>query len=122
MFLGQKSVFCCHCIQNVKDGVQIQVFNIINDSVNHCRQFISVKVKKNLRKSQAQFWEKLRKLRLRQNIGFLIKKCVFTVIQKKFLWILMFLEDVIFKAELQFLWVIITHLCAFPCKALLFFL
>ena len=28
---------------------------------------------KNLRKSQAQFREKLRKLRLRQNCGFLIK-------------------------------------------------
>jgi len=33
-----------------------------------------LKVEKNLRKSQAQFWEKLRKLSLRQNDGFLIKK------------------------------------------------
>ena len=33
--------------------------------------------KKNLRKSQAQFREKLRKLRLRQNIDFLIKKNVY---------------------------------------------
>ena len=39
-------------------------------------QFISVKAKKNLRKSQAQFREKLRKLRLRQNNNFLIKKRV----------------------------------------------
>ena len=57
-----------------KDGSPIQVYNIINESVNHFSQFISVKVKKNLRKSQAQFREKLRKLRLRQNKGFLIKK------------------------------------------------
>ena len=35
---------------------------------------MSVKIKKNLRKSQVQFREKLRKLRLRQNYGFHIKK------------------------------------------------
>jgi len=54
----------------------MQGYNINNESVNHYSQFISVKVKKNLRKSQAQFLEKLRKLRLRQNNGFLIKKRV----------------------------------------------
>ena len=37
-------------------------------------QFISEKVKKNLRKSPPQFREILRKLRLRQNDGFLIKR------------------------------------------------
>ena len=58
----------------LKDGVHIQVYNSINESVNHFNQFISVQVKKNLRKSQAQFREKLRKLRLRQNNDFLIKK------------------------------------------------
>ena len=68
--MGQKSVFRRYCFQNVKDRIQIQVYNIINESVNHCSQFISVKVKKNLRKSRA----KLRKLRLRQNNDFLIKK------------------------------------------------
>ena len=35
---------------------------------------MSAKVKKNLRKSEAQFRKKLRKLRLRQNNDFLIKK------------------------------------------------
>ena len=40
----------------------------------HFSQFISEKVKKNVRKSQAQFLEKLRKLRLRQNDGFPIKR------------------------------------------------
>ena len=69
-----KSVLCRYCLHNVKNGIQIQVYNIINDSVNHPSQFISVKVKKNLRKSQDQFREKLRKLRLRQNNDFLIKK------------------------------------------------
>ena len=74
MFIGQKAAFRSYCIQNVEDGFQIQVYNIINDSVDHSSQFISVKVKKNLRKSEAQFREMLRKLRLRQNNDFLIKQ------------------------------------------------
>ena len=45
-FLGQKSLFRSYCIQNVKDGIQIQVYNIISENVNHSSQFISVKVKK----------------------------------------------------------------------------
>ena len=61
-------------MSKAKDGIQIQVNNINNESVNHFSQFISVTVKKNLRKSQAQFREKLRKLRLRQNNGFPYKK------------------------------------------------
>ena len=61
-------------MQNVKDRIQIQVYNIINESVNDSSQLSSVKVKKNLRKSQAQFREMLRKLRLRQNNDFLIKQ------------------------------------------------
>jgi len=56
------------------EGIQIQVYNINNESVAHFSHFISEKVKKNLRKSQAKFREKLRKLRLRQNDVFLIKK------------------------------------------------
>ena len=67
-------VFRRYCIQNVKDGIQIHVCKIINDSVNLFSQFIPAKVKKKLRKSQAQFREMLRKLRLRQNNDFLIKK------------------------------------------------
>ena len=47
------------------------------DDLNHSSQFISVKVKKDLRKSQTQFREILRKLRLRQNNDFLIKKNVY---------------------------------------------
>ena len=65
-------------MQNVKDRIQIQVYNIISESVNHSSQFISVKVEKNVRKSLAQFQEKLRKLRLRQNNEFVIKEmCIF---------------------------------------------
>ena len=52
------------------------MYNINNESVNHFSQLISVKIKKNLRKSLAQFREKLRKLPLRQNDGFPIKKRV----------------------------------------------
>ena len=69
-------MFRRYCIQNVKVGIQILVYNINNESVNHFSQFILIKVKKNLRKSQAQFREKLRKLRLRQNDCFLIKQNV----------------------------------------------
>ena len=56
--------------------------NINNDISNHFGRCISEKVKKNLRKSQAQFREKLRKLRLRQNYGFLIKKTCKKLIKK----------------------------------------
>ena len=61
----------------LKMEFKIQVYNSINESVNHSSQFISVKVKKNLRKSEAQFRRKLRKLKLRQNNDFLIKKRVY---------------------------------------------
>ena len=52
----------------------MQVYNIINERVYHSSQIISAKVKKIVRKSEAQFRRKLRKLRLRQNNDFLIKK------------------------------------------------
>ena len=45
-------------IQNVKDRIQIRVYKISKESITHFRQFISVKFKKLLRKSQAQFEEK----------------------------------------------------------------
>ena len=61
-------------MQSVKDGIQIQVYDINNASVNDFRKFISVKVKNNLRKFQAQFREKLRTLRLWQNDDSLIEK------------------------------------------------
>ena len=54
VFIGQKSIFRHYCIQNFKDRIQIQVYNINNEIVNHFGQFILVKVKKNLRKSQAR--------------------------------------------------------------------
>ena len=38
--IGQKSIFRRYCIQDVKDGIQIQVYNINNESVNHFSQFI----------------------------------------------------------------------------------
>ena len=55
-------MFRLHCIEYIKDGIQIVVYNIKNESINHLSQFISVKVKKNLRKSQAQVREKLKKI------------------------------------------------------------
>ena len=47
VFIGQKLMFRRYCIQDVKDGIQIQVYNINNESVSHFSKFISVKVKKN---------------------------------------------------------------------------
>ena len=62
---------------NVRDGTQILVYKISKESKTHFRQFVSVKVKKVLRKSQAEFCEKFRELRLRPNGGFLVKKRVY---------------------------------------------
>ena len=70
VFIGQKSIFCRYCIQNVKDRIQTQVYNelytqvynVNNESVNHFSQFISVKVKKTLRNFTAQFREKVKKI------------------------------------------------------------
>ena len=67
VFIGQKSIFRRYCIQNVKDGIQIQAYNINFESVNHFSQFISVKVKKNLRNSKAQFREVFHAKALKRN-------------------------------------------------------
>ena len=55
------SILCQYYIENVKDGVHIQVYMVNKESVTHVNQFISAKVAKILRKSQAQVREKLRK-------------------------------------------------------------
>ena len=44
VFIGQRSIFRRYCIQNVYDGIQIRVYNINNEKINHFSQFISVKV------------------------------------------------------------------------------
>ena len=67
-------MFHQYCILDVKGGTQVRVYKINNESVIYFSQFISVKEKKYLGKSLAQFREKLGKLRLRQNDSFLIKK------------------------------------------------
>ena len=64
VFIGQKSIFHNLCTQNIRDIIQIRVYKINNEGVVHFCQFIHLKVRKSLRKSQAQFREKLRKLRL----------------------------------------------------------
>ena len=63
VFVCQKSIFRHCCFQYVKDRIQIRVYRINNESVALSSQFISVKAKKNFRKSQAQ-------LRLRKHDGF----------------------------------------------------
>ena len=72
-FVCQNSILR-HCyIQDVEDGIQIRVYKISKECVAHFSHFISVKVQKILRKSQAQFRERLRKLRLRKNDGCLME-------------------------------------------------
>jgi len=44
-------VFRRYRIQNDKDGIQIQVYNIINDSLHHSRQFMSLKVNATIKKA-----------------------------------------------------------------------
>ena len=51
--VGQKSMLPYYYIQNVKDGIQIRAYKIRKVSVAHFSQFISVKVRKILRKTQA---------------------------------------------------------------------
>ena len=60
-------------IQNDKDRFQVRVYTINKEIMTHFSQFTSIKVMKILGKSQAQFREKLRKPRLRQNDAILIK-------------------------------------------------
>ena len=67
-------------------------YTINNESVIHFSKFISVKVKKNLGKSEAQFREKLRKLRRWQNNGFPIKKDVYIVFPEQD-WSTLFLYE-----------------------------
>jgi len=43
--------------ENVKDRIQIQAYKINKENATHFSQFISGKVEKILRKSQAQFQE-----------------------------------------------------------------
>ena len=62
MFIRQKSIFRRYCIRNVKDGIQIQVYNINNESVNHFSQFISVRVQKNFKKILGSISEKVKKI------------------------------------------------------------
>ena len=45
-FIDQKSIFRHFGIRNVKDGTQIRVCKINNESVIHLSQFISVKHRK----------------------------------------------------------------------------
>ena len=42
-FIDQNSIFCRYCIKNIRDKIQIQVYNLNNKCVNHCSQFILVK-------------------------------------------------------------------------------
>ena len=40
VFIHQRLIFCHYCLQNVKNGIQIQVCNINNKSVSHFSKVI----------------------------------------------------------------------------------
>ena len=87
--LGKSRLFCHSCIQTLKDEIQNQVYKSNDQSIALFSLFISVQAEKHLTKSKAQFREKLRKLRPRQNEYFLISKPVLRKqknILLKFMW------------------------------------
>ena len=71
VFVGQHSIFRDHYIQNVIEMHKNSGMEDKQENVTHLSQSISLKAKKILRKSQAQFRENLTKLRPRQNDTFL---------------------------------------------------
>ena len=48
----------------LRDRIEVDIYKIDKERVAHFSQFMSIKVKKTFKISQAQFREKLRKLRL----------------------------------------------------------
>ena len=81
-----------------------------NEILTHFSQFISEKVKKKLRKSRAQFREKLRKLKLRQNYGFLMKKNVYLTITAIYHDLVIYTNTAGLE-ELRAIWVRFLGLC-----------
>ena len=73
-FFCQKSTFRHYCIQNVKDGIQIQAYNINNESVNHFSQFILVEAKTSLSKSPAKLRKKVKKIEAQTKLWFSYQK------------------------------------------------
>ena len=79
---GPDSKIKCFCwpqfvkVKLLKIASKFECAKYYKENINHISQFISVEVKKNLRKSQAHFRGQSRKLRLWQNYGFLITKRV----------------------------------------------
>ena len=69
-------MLCHYYIQNVKDGIQIGAYKTNKESVAHFRQFISVKVKETLRKLEAQFSGKIKKIEAQEKCWFSYKKNV----------------------------------------------
>lgn len=78
VFVGHKSILRHWCIQNVEDRIQIWVNKTNRERLTHFIPFIPVKAKKIFRKAQGQFWENLRKLRLRWWFSYK-NVCVFNI-------------------------------------------
>ena len=63
--LVKNQYFVVIAFKIVKDGIQVQVYNINNESVTYFSQFISVKAEKDLRKSQASISGKVKQIEAR---------------------------------------------------------
>ena len=74
VFVGRNSILRHHHIQNITHGIQFPVYKINKESVAYFSQFISVKVKTFLRKSQAQFSRKVKKTEAQEKCRFSYKK------------------------------------------------
>ena len=82
------------CIQNVKDGIHIRVYRMNRDRVSILSSLFRNSFKRISGKSQAQFREKLRKLRLRnmnRHNGFIVKKNMHSLLIYKVSYSLAFL-------------------------------
>ena len=76
VFIDQKSIFHLYCFYNVKNGIQLPAYNINKECVNHFSQFISIKVKKNLRKISRSISGKVKKIEVEADRRFSYKKRV----------------------------------------------
>ena len=72
IFVGKKSTLRHYYIQNVEDGIQIQVYKANKESVTHFSQFISVKFR-HFENISGLISRKVKQSRLIQNDGFLKK-------------------------------------------------
>ena len=73
-FLIKKCVFYRSSIQNVNDGIQIQVYSINKNSVNHFSQFILIKSQEKFKKISGSILGTVKKIDAQAKWRFSYKK------------------------------------------------